>query len=563
MLAFLLILAMAIANAVASGFESMHAAKQKLEQKEPSLDYHSQGVLKSSDANRNAYADDVEPKTPEEEVATATVLSRASQLSQLISHLDASDVVECYVVTRMAPLANLAGFGVGTSAGGTGNGKVRTMLDDNMELSDANAAASKNVEDNIPILPPVATPSIPSGPVMIRKSALAFRYRPRVATASHTQEALSSNQRTHDKYFELTLEYGPQRSGATRTSESIPIVRMDTDSFGEDSNIGKYVSWENEGRVYHSTQISKDWTDAYYMAPISGVVFEKIIQRAVEYTSKRPRYQPFDVVSIPSGNLILRSSGSDDFVWDMFHNLAELYVVIDPLLVPPRDKVQFYVSDPDRTGSSDDRHGRNGMERDGSGANDKQVNPNVQKVKGPTEGSRAAVFYEKFFNCVHAIKTGDYSSYVPLPSFAPTLPPTRSLAPSMASNDDDVENKHAIDFDAEDIEDTTTGISDEYMAGVQNTTDDMVENNEGRLLSVKFLRYHRLLEETESDTIGEDAETNIEDVNGNPLSMLGGGELLIDSFEPIDNTYDPLENYSNQSAEVAMVEDDANTNAGK
>jgi hypothetical protein len=45
--------------------------------------------------------------------------------------------------------------------------------------------------------------------------------------------------------------------------------------------------------------------------------------------------------------------------------------------------------------------------------------------------------------------------------------------------------------------------------------------------------------------------------------MLGGGELLIDSFEPIDNTYDPLENYSNQSAEVAMVEDDANTNAGK
>jgi hypothetical protein len=101
------------------------------------------------------------------------------------------------------------------------------------------------------------------------------------------------------------------------------------------------------------------------------------------------------------------------------------------------------------------------------------------------------------------------------------------------------------------------------MAGVQNTTDDMVENNEGRLLSVKFLRYHRLLEETESDTIGEDAETNIEDVNGNPLSMLGGGELLIDSFEPIDNTYDPLENYSNQSAEVAVVEDDANTNAGK
>jgi hypothetical protein len=54
------------------------------------------------------------------------------------------------------------------------------------------------------------------------------------------------------------------------------------------NDYGKFVSWENEGRVYHTTRISNEWTEAYYMAAITGVVFEKIVQRAVEYAIKRP-----------------------------------------------------------------------------------------------------------------------------------------------------------------------------------------------------------------------------------------------------------------------------------
>ena len=163
------------------------------------------------------------------------------------------------------------------------------------------------------------------------------------------------------------------------------------------------------------------------MASITGVVFEKIIQRAVEYTYKRPRYQPFEVVSIPSGKLIVRSSGSDDFVWDMFRDLAYLYVDIDPILVPPRGRVQFYVADPvDHSQEEGNNNGRSIEEAQQQGDNNPnarpkkqhQPNPNVKKVQGPLEGSRAAMFYENFFNCANAIKTGDYSMYLPPPSLA-------------------------------------------------------------------------------------------------------------------------------------------------
>ena len=339
------------------------------------------------------------------------------QLNKLLIHLDASDVIECYVVNRMAPLANVASnFGVGND----NNNNVETV--DNAETTKTEVVQQSSASATT-----ISTSTnIPTGPVLVRKSALAFRYRSRVALASHghhfsTGEQLDNlspgDQLEKQKYFELTLEYGPQRTGVAKTSESIPRVHVDMEIGGQtNSNIGKYVSWENEGRVYHTTQISGEWTEAYYMASITGVVLEKIIQRAVDYTYKRPRYQPFEVVSIPSQQLLLRSSGSDDFVLEMFRDLAELYVDIDPLLVPPRGRVQFYVSDPEEKTSDDD--GRRGNGSDGSNDSPNSIpakqpnpnaNPNVKKVKGPVESSLAAVFYENFFNCAHAIKSGDYS----------------------------------------------------------------------------------------------------------------------------------------------------------
>lgn len=125
-LVFLLVFVFAIAGAILLGFENnyVHTSKQQMTQQFEdqsekfingrSLAYDLKSMGKSF-VNRSAYAF-VESNTPEG--TTATVLSRASQLSELISHLDASDVIECYVVTRMAPLANVAGIGGGNKCGG-------------------------------------------------------------------------------------------------------------------------------------------------------------------------------------------------------------------------------------------------------------------------------------------------------------------------------------------------------------------------------------------------------------------------------------------------------------
>jgi hypothetical protein len=402
-LAFLFVLGIALAHAIASGFESMHESKIKGTfgtETDDSFSANEEPSRDNRSVNENA-----EPKSPEG--TTATILSRASQLSSLISHLDASDVVEVYIVTRMAHLNNVASsFVGGGNVGGGDNRRARRMLDESIAASPTSTSEPKAGEITT-TTSSTAAANIPSGPVQIQKSALAFRYRPHVASASS-----SSSSTRDDHYFELTLEYGPERTGVTRSFESMPVVHIDTALMAEAgySNIGKYVTWSNEGKVYYSTQISHEWSDAYYMAPITGVVFEKIIQRAADYNYKRPRYQPFEVVSIPSGNLILRSSGADDFVWDMFRDLAALYVDIDPLMVPPRSRVQFYVSDPEVTGVK----GQDGAQRESGTGGDveysrterKQMNPNVDMVKGTLETSRAAVFYDTFFSCANAIKTG-------------------------------------------------------------------------------------------------------------------------------------------------------------
>ena len=159
---------------------------------------------------------------------------------------------------------------------------------------------------------------------------------------------------------------------------------------------------------------------------------------AVDYTIKRPRYQPFEVVSVPSGRQILRSSGSEDFVWEMFQDLADLYVGIDPLLIPPRGKLQFYVADPQRDnddGRRDDEVDPTKKSSDESIAEKHPgLNPNVKQVKGAVEGTRAALFYESFFNCANAIRTGDYSLYLPPTTDAPTATPTVSVAPTQGNS---------------------------------------------------------------------------------------------------------------------------------
>ncbi|KAL7549360.1 hypothetical protein ACHAWF_012631 [Thalassiosira exigua] len=494
-LACLLMVAAAIAHAVSSGFERMHRSKagdaerwrqgqhqghrhEQLRQQQDQQQQQRQQPpqFNGGDLERSRRDEDEVDGGSIDDGASATILSRASQLSSLVSHLDASDVVEVYVVTRTARLASasLPGSGGRDSNGRGLQGESQQGLQGGPErrteetatkwdsesrglkgIVSAESSASSD-EGEAKAAPSSATSGassgVPAGPVLIRKSALAFRYRPSAIVVEEDPTPAERAQRK--KYFELTLEYGPQRAGAARTSESVPAVRVDPELAGtgseggghdddESATLGKYVSWENAGRIYHATRIDPAlWTEAYYMASVTGVVLEKILQRAVEYTYRRPRYQPFEVVSVPSGRRVLRSSGSDDFVWDMFRDLADLYVDIDPLLVPPRGRVQFYVSDPP---SEEHEEGGEGIGEEGSGGGGDassprrtQINPNVRRVQGPKEGARAAAFYEKFLRCADAIRTGDYSRYAPpatpSPSAGPTAGPTGSNAPSMMSS---------------------------------------------------------------------------------------------------------------------------------
>ena len=346
-------------------------------------------------------------KEDEERKATATILSRTTQLSKLLITLDASDVIEVYVVNRLAPLASIVSSSTSSvEESDKSHVHVRRMLDE----SRGKGSKSEAKVEGDTTSSTTSSSNIPSGPILVRKSALAFRYRSRVALASHghhfSDEHLENlspgDQLEQQKYFELTLEYGPERTGVSKTAESIPIVHVDTEHQTRDDNNdnGKYVSWQNEGSIYYSTKISHDYTDAYYMASITGVVLEKIIQRAIQYTYKHPRYQPFEVISIPSQKQILKSSGSEDFVWHMFHELSDLFVDIDPLVLPPRARVQFYVSDVEED------------EKDNNQSTNRRTNPNVQKVEGTSEASQAALFYEKFIRCASAIRTGDYSMYM-------------------------------------------------------------------------------------------------------------------------------------------------------
>jgi hypothetical protein len=73
--------------------------------------------------------------------------------------------------------------------------------------------------------------------LMVRKSALAFRFVPK----SSSPDVVVKDP------VELTLEYGPQRTGATQTFESMPSINgknRDLDDGGD----GMYVSWENHGK---------------------------------------------------------------------------------------------------------------------------------------------------------------------------------------------------------------------------------------------------------------------------------------------------------------------------
>jgi hypothetical protein len=271
-------------------------------------------------------------------------------------------------------------------------------------------------------------------------------------------------------------------------------------------------------KIYYSLSISDhDWKNAYYMAPITGAVLTKVFSDYIlDYTEDHPRYQPFTVLDQASGKIVLKSSHSDDFVWNVFNALSEMYVSIKPILAPKRYSLELHVEDVKRDVKRFESHVilDHVNYLDEEHANQDEGSHRKQNV-----ANAAAEFYSKLFSCIDAIKTGDYSPYIITnkptisPSHQPSLVRTNppSSSPTLYIN-------------------STTKPTQSPSQESSNDT----ENNRGRLR-----RKRRRVDELESE--------NIEDT----LQTIDSNENVPTSHEKEDNGVLPFMDNANAAAEEA------------
>jgi hypothetical protein len=398
------------------------------------------------------------------------ILTKNTELPSL-SALDAGDIIECYALHRNAKLEN--------------------------------------------------SDSLSPSALTVQKSAIAFRYKPKSTSPDAVVKAP----------FELTLEYGPQRTGSTQSFEAMPSVNGHHRDLEYEDGDGMYVSWENHAKIYYSQSIDgQNWENAYYMAPITGAVLSKILTDYImEYPTLHPRYQPFTVVEKKSGKPVLNSSNSEDFVWNVFRKLADMYVAVDPILAPKRYAIELTVENVERD-----------VKRLDSGV--VVTSSTVENESGASHersqnvANRAADFYFNFYLCVEAIKTGDYSKFIetvaPIaaPSAAPSSSPTIRVT------------------DAPTVKVTEKNVEDEPVDEETDTKETNDNKNEGEEIKEES----NIVEEinTQPDTDGENEDGGLELRN---LRALSDVSSQIDSIE--NDLNDPLDTSDDVDNVLPFVDD--------
>ena len=276
------------------------------------------------------------------------VLTR-SVIPSLVTGLDASDVFECYHLTRKTVLHGLA-----------------------------------------------------NNTIEITKAALGLRHK-----AQQQTTAASSHTRGKKRSLSLTLEYGPSRAASNLLHEAVPRVIWDDEGVSS-------VGWENEAKVYYTTEIGSDeYPTANYLASVSGAALSSLLTAAVEYIESDPRhrhYQPFSIVVEHQGEDVKKSkqtrlahgSSDVDFMLSLYQHLATLGVSLRPVLLPAHHQVRLHAEGWDQ----------------------------VQMGKD-VPAATIANFYANLWHCVSAIATKDYSFFTPTAS--PTVEPTAGLSSSAPS----------------------------------------------------------------------------------------------------------------------------------
>ncbi len=142
----------------------------------------------------------------EDEYQFSEILTRSTILPQLAT-LDAGDVIECYVVVRNAKLQNVHG-------GNNNNNKNISKNNNSKNDQSSSNSSSSSEEEGGGGGGGGGGSSGGQSYIEVQKSAIAFRYKPK----SSSPDAIGKTP------FELTLEYGPQRIGATQEFEAMPHV---------------------------------------------------------------------------------------------------------------------------------------------------------------------------------------------------------------------------------------------------------------------------------------------------------------------------------------------------
>jgi hypothetical protein len=331
----------------------------------------------------------------------------ASTLAALTSGLDASDTLECYLLTREARLDGIA-----------------------------------------------------NSTLPVHKLALGIRYNP-------SQQSSSVGRRK--KPLEITLEYGPARAGEGLLLETVPRVggrgsesgnhnnknsknrRRAATGTAADADDPSSVAWDNRAVVYYTLRID-GYRGADYVASMTGAVLKNLLQTALAYPLQRSRrrYQPFAVhrrapqQSAPGASssttttteesgaasasssssssqqpqasevMVLRSSNDLDFVSALWQHLSEVGVELKPVILPIRWRVHLVASGIRKVvaaGPGPAAAPATKNDASSSSSSTSATPPEGTGAGGTVPMHSVAAFYQRLYLCIEAIATANYSAY--------------------------------------------------------------------------------------------------------------------------------------------------------
>mmetsp|Transcript_11122 Transcript_11122/g.30723 ORF Transcript_11122/g.30723 Transcript_11122/m.30723 type:complete len:826 (-) Transcript_11122:101-2578(-) len=315
--------------------------------------------LRSMEESNDDDDDDVFAKSQDDAREAPQLLARQGydRAASLVQELDASDILECYLLTRQTYLHH--SFGSSSKKPPSSNNST-----------DTKASGSRPLK------------------IPVRTAALGLRYRP--------PAAIKASNGPGKRPLSLTLEFGPSRAGKSNLELSVPVEITSPDEEDESK-----LSWDNEGQVYFTTDISpEDYRSANYVASLTGAVLHDLLKTASEYSRKRShrRYQPWQVVQSTTDRVMFKSSSDYDFVHTLLAHLASVGVELEPVLLPFVYRLQLTAT---------------------------EITRHVYTGEGRAE---VVEFYQKLYQCMDSLATGTVLTLPPSPQ--PTNQPTTSPAPT-------------------------------------------------------------------------------------------------------------------------------------